>query len=212
MAFRVSRDVERRAKRRDISTEEVWRPHDPAGLTLTPFLPHSFVVFGIDITHTMCVGHVDEDILARNVASPLEEGVTQRQTHGFPHAVTLAVGGGGQRQGRQRGSWEVAGVKLSEEVRDHLRSQGIYVLRRRYGVEWLPVDQFEWPRSHSQDNIVTSQLIPPLNNHAKSHVSKGAADVRVHFNYRHDRTPCRQLSLHSRGSRSSGERSPTIIM
>jgi hypothetical protein len=150
--------------------------------------------------------------LARNVASPLEKGITQRETHGFAHAVNLAIGGGGKSQRGQRGAWEATGVKLSKEVRCHLRSQGIHVLRRRYGVEWLPVDQFEWPGSHSQDDIVTSQLIPPLNNHSKSHVSKGAADVRVHFNYRHDRTLCRQLSLHSRGSWSSGERRPTVIM
>jgi len=37
-----------------------------------PFLPHSFIVFGTDITHTVCVGHTDKDVLARNVASPLE--------------------------------------------------------------------------------------------------------------------------------------------
>ncbi|HLN41670.1 MAG TPA: hypothetical protein VK215_04405 [Acidimicrobiales bacterium] len=83
----------------------------------------------------------------------------------------------------------MAGVKLSKEVRGYLRSQGIHVLRRGYWVERLPVDQFEWPGSHSEDDIITSQLIPPQNNRAKSYVSKGAANVGVHFNYGHDRTP-----------------------
>ena len=87
----------------------------------------------------------------------------------------------------------MAGVEVGEEVRGHLRSQGINVLGRGAVVERLSVDELEWPRSYPQNEIVASQLIASLNDHAKSEVSKGTADVCIHFNCGHDNTSYMQL-------------------
>ena len=67
---------------------------------MTPFLSHSFMVFGTDVADAMGSGHVGKDVLARNVAPRLKERVTQLETHGFADTVTVAVGG---RRKSQRG-------------------------------------------------------------------------------------------------------------
>ena len=48
-------------------------------------------------------------------------------------------------------------------------------------VERCPVDQFEWPGPHPQDDTVTSQLIAPADNGVQPDVREGAADVRVNL-------------------------------
>lgn len=106
------------------------------------------MVFGTDVTDTMCLSHTGEHVLAGNVAPSLEQRVAQRKTHDFTKTVSLAVSGSRNGQRGQRSKWEEAGVKQSEKIRVHLRSKGIHVLRRSHWVERCPIDQFEWPGPH----------------------------------------------------------------
>ena len=72
VAISISRDIDRWAKGVDASTEEMWRPQNPAGLTIAPFLYHSLFVFGTDIADTMGAGHTDKNVVTRNVSAPFK--------------------------------------------------------------------------------------------------------------------------------------------
>ena len=160
----------------------------------------------------MCRGHSEKNVLTGNVTAPLKEGVTQRETHHFADTVTLAAGSRGKSQRGQRGAREVAGVEMREEIRCHLRSQGVHVLRRGDGVEGSPVDKLQRPGSHSQDDIVTTQLVSPLDDQAQSYMCERAADVRVHLNQGHDFTPCQASTRGSRGDGASRHRLLSVVM
>jgi len=134
----------------------VRRTFDATGSTLSPFGLNSSIVFGADINDTVCICYRHKYPWERNVTSTFKQRIAQCNADSFTDAITLPVGGRGNSQGGQRGAWEVAGVKLGEEVRGHLCSQGVDVLGGGHWVERRPVDQFEWPGPNPKKDIITS--------------------------------------------------------
>jgi hypothetical protein len=79
----------------------------------------------------------------------------------------------------------VVGVETGEEFWSRRRAQISDVFRSCDGVERFPVHQFKGPGPHSQDDITTSQLIPPADNRAETNVCEWAPNIRVNLDYRH---------------------------
>ncbi len=77
-------------------------------------------------------------------------------------------------------------IEFGEEVRGDLGPQLIDVYRRDRRFEWDPVDQLEGPRSHPQNHIVSSQLLPPPDHCAKPNMSERAPDVGIDLDHSHE--------------------------
>ena len=123
------------------------------------------------------------------LATLLEKGLAQGKTHGFSSPVVLAIGSGSQGQRGERGQRKAAGVETNEHVRSHLLAQLLDVCCGRYDIERHTIDKLEWPRSHSNGQVVSPEFAAPLKDGAKPHMGEWAPDIGEHVYRCHSNHP-----------------------
>ena len=89
LALCIPRDVERGTEGIELPTEEVRRSFDPSGLTFMPSDSHGSLVLCVGGAETVRTFHAGEHGWRRNVATLLEERVTQGELTASPVMSSL---------------------------------------------------------------------------------------------------------------------------
>ena len=175
-------DVEGRAEHaRPVGQEEERRPDDPAC--------HSVSVIVVDRGKVGVGGAVDPEAGAhlgrhRGVGgiSPLvEQQGAQGQRHRFADGDVLSIGDVGQRKRRQRGGRKGGRVEPSEQGGGNLAAQVGHLVGDGIGVHRGAVDDLQRPGSHSEHDVVTSELLAALCPALQADMGEGAHDVGEDF-------------------------------